>query len=594
MRYRLPAFLVATFLSSGHAFCEPAVASAPSSQTESAQLKQLLDEQWAFTLKNSPELATIVGDERYNHLWSDVSAEHAEKVLKINQEFLKKFESIPRTHLSDQEILSLDMMIRQLKDRIEYAQLKLWEMPVDQFNGIQISLPGFISSIPFKTVKNYEEYIERLKSIPKILKDTEEVCRIGMKDKLMQPRFLLEKAAQQAASIAGPVGTANVFGMPALNFPSSIPVADQKRLKTQIIQAVNNDVRPAYKKFAQFLKEDYAPNGRVDEGIWALPGGDDIYRFDVRSLTTTTKTPEEIHAIGLAQVEKIEADMTEIAHKLGFADLASLRKSVQTDKKLYAKSPDEILELYRHYIAQMQPELPKLFGILPKTPLEVRPVEAYRENEAADAEYHQGTPDGSRPGIVFVNTGDYAKRDIYTIEDTAYHEGVPGHHLQIAIAQTMPVPAFRQQGDYTAYIEGWALYAEHLGKDIGFYKDLYNDYGRLNGELLRADRLVLDTGVHAMHWDRKQMIDFFRAHPAESEPGMEAEVDRYIAWPAQALGYMLGQQTILNLREEAKKELGDKFDIRKFHDAVLSGGAMPLDMLETRIKTWIVKEKASH
>jgi uncharacterized protein (DUF885 family) len=310
-------------------------------------------------------------------------------------------------------------------------------------------------------------------------------------------------------------------------------------------------------------------------------------------MTTTKESPERIHDIGLSEVKRIEGEMTEIAKQQGFKDLASFRESLKTNPKVHATSREDILNRYRTYLAGMQPELPKLFGLLPKTKVEVMPVEAFREKEAAGAEYRQGTPDGSRPGQIFVNTGDYQNRSVLSIESTAYHEGIPGHHMQISIAQTLQgLPPFRQQAGYNAYIEGWALYAEQLGKELGFYKDPLSYYGHLSDELLRADRLVLDTGVHYKHWTRQQMVDFFHAHSSEDEPSVQAETDRYVTWPGQALAYKTGQLKILELRAHAKKELGDKFDIRAFHDEVLNGGALPLDVLEARIDAWIAAVKA--
>ncbi|MDG6094009.1 DUF885 domain-containing protein [Acetobacter sp. AN02] len=562
-------------------------------QQISTQFRNLLDEQWQFTLKETPEMATMVGDRRYNDRWSDASAEHAARMQRANKAFLTRFQAISRSALNEQDRLSLDIMIWQLEDQLEAARLKLWEMPLDQFNGIQIALPGFVSSIPFENTRDYQNYLARLRAVPTVIRQTMDVSWLGLKDGLMQPRFLLEKVKKQARDIEKAEGEHSPFADPLAKFPATVSPADRRRLSRDILEAINHDVRPAYRRLIAFLEQDYVPHGRRDPGVWALPNGDAIYRYDVRSMTTTDRTPDELHELGLRKVAEIEREMTDIAHRLRFPDLAAMRASVEKNPDLYATSREEILDLYRKYIAQMEPKLPDLFGVLPKTKLEVQPVEAYREAEAADAEYHQGTPDGSRPGIVFVNTGDYTKRDLYSIEDTAYHEGVPGHHLQISIAQSLPIPPFRQQAFYAAYIEGWALYAERLGKEAGFYKDLYSDYGRLNGELLRADRLVLDTGVHAKHWSRQKMVDFFRAHPAESEPGMQAEVDRYIAWPGQALAYMTGQQTILELREKARKELGSEFSIRSFHDQILSEGAMPLSLLIRHMDEWIARMKSS-
>jgi uncharacterized protein (DUF885 family) len=303
--------------------------------------------------------------------------------------------------------------------------------------------------------------------------------------------------------------------------------------------------------------------------------------------------PDQIHELGLKEVARIHEAMLVIAKQEGYSDRKSFQAFLKTDPKLIPTSREDILNTYRGYIAGMQPELPKLFGLLPKTKVEVVPDQEFREKEAAAAEYAQGTPDGSRPGKVYVNTGDFAHRSKLSMESTAYHEAIPGHHMQISIAQTLPgLPPFRQQGGYTAYVEGWALYAERLGKDIGFYKDPISDYGRLSDELLRACRLVLDTGVHAKHWTREQMVTYFRENSNEDEPDVQAETDRYIAMPAQALAYKLGQLKILQLRERAQKELGAQYDIRAFHDKVLDGGALPLDVLDERVTAWIAAVKA--
>jgi uncharacterized protein (DUF885 family) len=294
----------------------------------------------------------------------------------------------------------------------------------------------------------------------------------------------------------------------------------------------------------------------------------------------------------LNEVARIENEQLDIAKKLGFEDLKSFRASLKDNPKLFATSPQQIVDKYRGYIDQMRPELPKLFGLLPKTQVEVRPMQAFRAKEAAGADYQSGTPDGSRRGVVWVNTSDYQHRSLLTTESTAYHEGIPGHHMQIAIAQTLPeLPPFRQHAFFSAYTEGWALYAERLGKDIGLYQDPYSDYGRLSDEMLRAIRLVVDTGVHYKHWSRQQMVDFFHQHSSDDEPDIQAEVDRYIAWPAQALSYKLGQLEILKLRERAQHELGTQYDIRKFHDEVLNGGALPLDVLDERVTRWIEAQK---
>ncbi|HET6554961.1 MAG TPA: DUF885 family protein [Dyella sp.] len=573
------------------------VASASAATAEEAPnvkaLNALLAEQWQHTLETSPEFATILGDLRYNDRWSDASLANQQAEYAKTKDFLARFQAISTTGLSDEDKLNQQLMVRQLQDALKAHELKIDEMPLEQMSGVHLRLAGFVSSIPFDNTKEYDDYLARLKAMPKLLDQVTDVARQGLKDGMMPPKYLLEKVVMQIDSIAKPAGMDNVFAEPLKHFPKTVSAADQKRLHDAILATIDQQVRPAYQKLSQFVAKDYAPHGRSEPGVWQLPNGDAIYRFQAEQMTTTKESPERIHEIGLSEVKRIEDEMTAIAKSQGFKDLASFRKSLETNPKTHATSREDILNRYRTYIAGMQPELPKLFGLLPKTKVEVVPVEAFREKEAAAAEYQQGTPDGSRPGKVFVNTGDFANRSVLTIESTAYHEGVPGHHMQISIAQTLPgLPPFRQQAGYNAYIEGWALYAERLGKDIGFYKDPLSDYGRLSDELLRADRLVLDTGVHYKHWSRQQMVDFFHQHSSEDEPDVQAETDRYITWPGQALAYKMGQLKILELRERAKKELGDKFDIRSFHDEILGGGALPLDVLEARTDAWIAAVKA--
>ncbi|MCZ3153085.1 DUF885 domain-containing protein [Acinetobacter baumannii] len=557
-------------------------------------LNQLLQEQWEYTLKNSPETATVLGDLRYNNRWTELSKNQIEKDKKSTQNFLKRFEAIDSTGFSVTDQLNKDLMIYQLKETLKNYDLKLYEMPFNQMWGLHLQFPGFISSIPFDNAKQYQDYISRLKQIPLILDQGIQLAKQGQKDGLMPPKYLIEKVAKQINSIAAPAGADSVFASPLKQFPKNISKAEQERLSREILQTIDQNVRPAYQKLGTFIQKDYLPYGRQHEGIWSLPNGDELYRFYVENNTTTSESPENIHQLGLKEVARIEAEMLKIAKAQGFNDLKSFQQSLKTNPAVFPKSREEILEIYRGYIAQMQPELPKLFGLLPKNKVEVLPVEQYREKEAAGAEYHQGTPDGSRPGQVYVNTGDFSERSKISMEATAYHEAIPGHHMQIDIAQNLPnLPMFRKQPNHTAYIEGWALYAEQLGKDVGFYKDQLSDYGRLSSELFRACRLVVDTGVHYKKWTRQQMIDFMREHSALDEPDIQAEADRYIAIPAQALAYKMGQLKILELRELAKQELGDRFDIKTFHDMILNAGTLPLNILDARIKNWIKEQKAA-
>ena len=566
----------------------------PQSDVESRRkaLGDLLAEQWEYTLRTNPIFASILGDKRWNDKVDDFSQEFIDRDLGETQKFLVRFEAIDTSGFPEQEALNETLMVRDLQMKIEGARFKAWEMPVAQNNGIQIDLPQLVNVLSFQSVKDYEDYIARLKAWPVLFDQTVVQMRKGMAEGLMPPRFLLEKVADQANGIATQAPEKSPFAHPFFDFPKDLPEADQKRLREQGLAAIRDSMLPAYAKFTKFVRDEYAPKGRIKDGVWCLPNGDAFYAFRVKESTTTSFTPEEIHQLGLAQVKEIEERMTGVARKLGYKDRKSLNAAMAQDPKLHGHSRQEIVDLYRKYIDQMNPKLPELFGRMPKAKVEVMPVEEFREKEASAASYVQGTPDGSRPGHVMVNTGDFAKRNLWDIETTAYHEGVPGHHMQIAIAQELPtLPPFRQQEYYTAYTEGWALYSERLGEEVGFYQDPYSYYGHLGDDMLRAIRLVVDTGLHYKHWTRQQVVDYFHEYSAEDEPDLQSETDRYIAWPAQALGYKIGQLQILKLRQYAKDQLGDKFDIRGFHDQVLGAGALPMDVLENRIHHWVAGQK---
>lgn len=556
------------------------------------ELNRLLAEEWEYEMRESPEFATAIGDYRYNDQWSDSSLAHVRQQREEEQKWLVRFEAIDTTGFPEQEKLNQVLMVRNLKLQIEGIDLKIFEMPIDQFSGAHLQLAQFVSFAPFNTTKQYEDYLARLHRLPAAIDQIIEVLQQGAKDKLMPPRYLLEKSVDQCKSIAEPTGEVSPFGLPLAHFPDAVAATDRKRLHDTIVAAIDTEVRPSYRTLANYLATDYAPKGRTDFGIWSLPKGDALYRYYIRQQTTTGMEPEEIYQLGVKEVQRIEVEQLVIAKKLGFPDLKSFRASLKDNPKLVPTSRQQLLDAYSHYLQQMGPKLPELFGLLPKTAVVVRPVEEYREKEFAAAQYYDGTPDGSRPGAVMVNTGDYQRRSMMEVESTAYHEGVPGHHMQISIAQTLPeLPSFRKFGGYTAYVEGWALYSESLGKEIGFYQDPYSDYGRLSSELLRAVRLVLDTGVHYKRWTRQQMIDYFHEHTSEDEPEVQNETDRYIVVPAQALGYKLGQLDIQRLRRQAQAELGTRYDVRAFHDEILNGGALPLDVLDSRVAAWIAAQK---
>lgn len=547
----------------------------------------LFDEQYESDLRNYPLRATSYGDYRYNDQLGEYSLDAIYARHKTDEDFLARIQAISTGGFSDQHQLSHELMIRVLQQRIADFDLKEYEMPINQQNGIHTSLADLPLSVPLDSVKHYEDYIARLHQIPRVLSQTTEVLRAGMKDRLMPVRFIAEKLPGQCEGII----ESDPFLRPTTKYPTDISAEDQKRLTKEITDAIDSDVIPAYKSFAEFLKNEYAPQGRTTLSVTSLPDGQKRYENAIYARTTTHMSPEEIHQLGLREIGRIQAEMLAIARKEGFADLASFRASLKTNPKYIPTSAEQILDDFRHYIAQMEPKLPELFTLLPKSPVTVEAIPPFQA--AAATHYVTGTPDGKRPGRVVVATADFAHRSLVDDEAVAYHEGVPGHHMQLSVQQQLQgLPKFRQHGlFFTAYGEGWALYAEELGKEVGFYQDPVSDYGRLSSELFRAVRLVVDTGIHAKGWSRDQVVEFMRKSGAVDEPTIQSETDRYIAWPAQALAYKLGQLKIRELRERATKELGPRFDIRKFHDEILDGGTLPLDLLEARTDKWIAEVK---
>ncbi|MFL6445990.1 MAG: DUF885 domain-containing protein [Candidatus Sulfotelmatobacter sp.] len=554
-----------------------------------AQQNALFEEQYESDLRNFPERATAFGDYRYNDRLNEDSLAAIAQRHKTDEDFLHRLDAISTTGFSDQDQLSHDLLIRVLQQRITDFNLKEYEMPINQQNGIHTSLADLPQAVPLDSVKHYEDYVSRLHQIPRALNQVTEVLQAGMKDKLMPVRFLAEKIPAQCEGIIA----ADPFLRPTKKYPADVSPEDQKRLTREIADAVNTDVLPAYKKFAEFIKTEYAPQGRTALSITSLADGQKRYENDIYARTTTHLSAEEIHQIGLREIDRIEAEMTAIAKKEGFADLESFRASLKNNSKYKPTSAEQILDDFRHYIAQMEPKLPQLFGLLPRSPVTVEAIPEFQA--AAATHYMTGTPDGKRPGRVVVATSHFADRSLVDDEAVAYHEGVPGHHMQLSIQQQLQgLPKFRLHGlGFNAYVEGWALYAEQLGKEAGFYQDPVSDYGRLSSELFRAVRLVVDTGIHAKGWSRDQVVEFMRKSGAVDEPTIQSETDRYISWPAQALSYKLGQLKIRELRDRAQKELGPKFDIRKFHDEILDGGTLPLDLLEARTDKWIASQKGS-
>ena len=558
------------------------------------QLADLIDEHWEYTMRTNPEYASVLGDKRYNDKLSDFSQKAVLEDLEAQRGFLARFKAVDISGFPEQEALNQALMVRQIDMTLSGARFKDWEMPVSQSGGIHIQAPQLVSLLSFETVKDYDDYIARLRQLPTAFEQTTDMMKKGMADGLTPPKILLTKVARQSGQIAGAEPEQNPFFEPAKKIPASFSDADKARIREEMLAAIREGVRPAYQKFTKFVEEEYAPKGRAEPGVWALPDGEARYAHAVEELTTTRMSPDEIHQLGLREVARDRALMLKIARKLGYKDLESFEAAIAKNPKLHPKSREQMLELYRKYIDRMWAKLPQYFGRLPKANVEVLPVESYREKEASGAQYTPGTPDGKRPGHVRVNTGDFQKRLTLDIETTAYHEGVPGHHLQLTVAQELPaLPKFRQHAFYVAFIEGWALYSERLGEDAGFFQDPYSMYGHLQDDLLRAIRLVVDTGFHSKRWTRQQVVDYFHASSGIDEPTVQSETDRYMAWPAQALGYKIGQLKILELRDRAIKELGPRFDMRGFHDEVLGGGALPLDVLESRVTAWAHERRGS-
>jgi uncharacterized protein (DUF885 family) len=563
------------------------IGAAPGVQSRVDTQNSLFEEYYQSELKTHPERATAFGDYRYNDRLDEYSLAALRGMHASDVKFLGRLEAIPTGGFPEQDVLSHEVLRSTLRQRIANYDFKEYEMPVNQMDGPHLRLADLPLAVPFDSVKQYEDYIARLHQIPRVFTQTEEVLRAGMKDNLMPVRFLLEKIPAQCEGVIA----ADPFLLPTKKFPAGISPEDQQRLTQAVTQAVNDEVLPAYKAFGEFIAAQYAPHGRTTLSTASLSGGDKRYLNAIRSRTTVSSlTPAQIHQIGLKEIDRIQADMQTIAVKEGFADLAAFRAALATNPKYKPASAEQIVDEFRRYIAQMQPKLPDLFTFIPGAPVT---VEAMPPFQAASATHYQtGTPDGKRPGRVVVAVSNFAQRSLVDDEATAYHEGIPGHHMQLSVAQQLlGLPKFRQHSQNSGYIEGWALYAEQLGKEVGFYQDPVSDYGRLSSELFRAVRLVVDTGLHSEGWSRDQVVAFFRQSGAVDEPTIQAETDRYISWPAQALSYKLGQLKFRELRARAQAELGPKFDIRSFHDEMLSGGVLPLDLLDSRTNSWIREQK---
>jgi uncharacterized protein (DUF885 family) len=565
----------------------PALAQQKSTvETRLAAQNALFNEFWETTLKLNPTLATAVGDYRYNDKLGDNSLAAATRRHEITAGFLSRVKAISTEGFGEEDRTSHDLLQRTLQEQNDDFDLKDYEMPLSSMGGAHTQFADLPNAVPLDSVKHYEDYIARLHQIPNAMLQTEDVLRAGVKDHLVVLKFVADRVPTQVNGIIA----SNPFMLAVKKMPATFTDEEKQRLTDAITKTVNDEVIPAYKQFAEFVAKEYAPNGRTSISIESLPQGKRRYQAALRRFTTTSLTPAEIHKIGLAEVDRITGEMAALAKANGYADLASFRDHVENDPKYKPASEQAILDDFDRAIKQMRTKLPQLFTLIPAAPVTVEAIPEFQK--AAATHYQTGTPDGKRPGRVSVAVSDYKNRTMLNDEAVAYHEGIPGHHMQLSVQQTLTgLPEFRKHGGNSGYTEGWALYAEQLGKEVGFYQDPGSDYGRLRSELFRAVRLVVDTGIHDMNWTRDQVVQYMRDSHAVDEPTIQAETDRYISGPGQACSYKLGQLKIRELRSRAQKELGAKFDIRKFHDAILAGGSLPLDVLDARITRWIATQK---
>ena len=556
--------------------------SGPSVAARLAAQTRLLDEQYQADLRASPLTATSYGDHRYDGQLDHFSLQAAMDENAADRHFLARLRAIDVSGFSEEDRTSHDLLVDILRQRIADFVLGEYEMPLSQIAGVHLTLADLPNATQFETVRDYDTYLARLGQIPRALDETITVLEKGRRDGLMPPRFLLEKISSECDGTV----RENPFVAPLRRFPATVSSADRARLERSIVAVVRLHVLPSYRRFSRFISRRYAPFGRGAIAVSALPGGLGRYRNDIREQTSTDLSPIAIHGLGLSEVARISALLDALAHKEGFRDRVSYRAALLTDARYIPTSPDAIVEDFRRHIAAMQPKLSEIFTDFRTAPLVVEAIPASQPSNGTH--YLPGTADGRRPARIVIATSDFSHRSLITDEVFAYHEGVPGHHVQLTIQQRLTgLPRFRRHAFSAAYGEGWAVYTELVAKEIGCFQDPASDYGRLSTELLRAARLVVDTGIHADGWSRQRAIDYFRSLGVADEPTIRSEVDRYIALPAQSLSYKIGQLKILELRERARRRLGSKFDLRRFHDAVLNGGNLPLDLLEARIDRWL-------
>ncbi|MEW4453237.1 DUF885 domain-containing protein [Bremerella sp. JC817] len=560
----------------------------------SKQLHALFDEDWEWQLDNHPTMGTWLGDPRGNDRWTDLSREAIDKRKQHPHEMLEKLQTIDASQLTGEDLLSYELFEYDLRRSIDGEKYPSELLAVDQLDGPQFMMAQTATNMPFKTVKDYENYLSRLNKYPNFLQQNVDLLKEGLEKRWVQPPGPLGSIPRQISGQVLADATDSPLFDPFEDFPDSISAEDQARLKKAGKEAIANQVFPALLKFKAFLEDEYLPNAAEIIGASALPNGKQYYAFRCRASTTTDLSPEEIHEIGMSEVKRIRGEMEKVIRESGFeGDFDDFIKFLKTDPQFYYTDPNDLLIGYRDIAKRVDAELPKLFVELPRLPYGVKAFPDYEAPNQTSARYYPGAPEAARAGFFMANTYALDSRPKYEMEALTLHEAVPGHHLQIARAQELTdLPNFRRHGHFTAYVEGWALYAESLGEEMGFYQTPYDKFGQLTFEMWRACRLVVDTGIHNMGWSRAQAIKFFKENSGKSDLEVAVEIDRYIVWPGQALGYKIGELKIKQLRAKAETELGEDFDLREFHNVVLDSGALPLPILERQVDRWISEKKA--
>ena len=559
-----------------------------SASTADQAFTQLLHDDWEAGLKASPTFATDTGDLRYNDQLGDTSIAAQKRRIAEDKSRQQQLDKIDRESLSAENRVHYDIFRHMLADRVREAEFESYLMPITNRWGFHIWFPELAKKVPLDTVKHYEDYIARLRAFDGYTDQQIALMRTGIEKGLVLPAVVLQTASDTIKPHIVDDIERSLLYAPFRKMPPRFSAAEQQQIDTAGREAIRESVVPAYERFLKFMQEEYIPACRGSIGISAIPNGRAYYRHRVRKFTTLDITPEEVHKIGLNEVKRIRGEMHDIMKRVKFkGDFAAFCEHLRTDPKFYAKTSRELKAEVSLILKRMDGELPNLFKTLPRTPYGVREVPAYVAPQTTAAYYQRPAGDGSRAGFYFLNTYDLKSRPLYGLEALSLHEAVPGHHLQIALQQELALPNFRRFSGFTVFVEGWALYSERLGLEVGFYEDPYSDFGRLTYEMWRACRLVVDTGMHYFGWTRQQAIDFMQENSALSLHNITAEVDRYISWPGQALAYKMGELKIRELRAEAEQKLGDKFDVREFHEVVLGSGAVPLFVLERNVRDYI-------